>query len=131
LGKNTSGSDREGQLNAPEEHAAPRRRIPKGYRVAVVGLAVLAVVITVIIAGMLDPFPKRKILKANEMFEVTDLEGRWEQISLHCFEDEGSPPYSSQQAAHSTMYYDNGTAHLTVAITVAEIEPTRGGVKRL
>jgi hypothetical protein len=112
-------SDGEDQLNGNAEKAR-KRGISKEYRVALVALVVLVVVVIVILAGMLDPFPKRKILKANEMSEVTGLTGRWEQGALHCYEDE-TPPFSSQQAAHSIMYFDNGTASLTVAITVAEM----------
>lgn len=115
-----SGPDGEGQLTV--NRPAKGKRKPRGFWVALVALVVLAIVVTGMIAGLLDPYPKKVILKANDMGVVTDLRGEWEQTALHCFEDDISPPFSARQAAHSIMYYHNETSHLAIAITVAEME---------
>ncbi len=116
-----SGSDQKDQPSGSEPKRKKRKR-RSGTWVAPLALVVLIIVVSAMLAGFLEPYPKRAILKANEMTAVTGLNGQWEQTSLHCFEHDITPPYSSRQAAHSIMNFDNDTSHLTVAITVAEME---------
>lgn len=116
-----SESDEKDQLSGTELKGEKRKRTRRPW-VALLALVVLTVVISAMIAGLLDPYPKRVILKANEMGDVTDLKGHWEQTSLHCFEDDSSPPFSSQQAANSIIYFYNETSHLAIAITLAEMK---------
>jgi len=97
-----------------------KRGKPAYFWVAALALIVLSVVVAMVAAGLLDPLPKKTILKAGEMDGIIDLDGQWEQVSLHCFE-EGGGPDGALQAAHSILHYRNTTSDLAMSITVADM----------
>jgi hypothetical protein len=114
-----SGSDGEGQLSG---RGVGRKRREAWFWVALLAVVLLVVVVASMIAGLLDPYSKRAILKAEEMGDLTGLRGEWEQTSLHSFEANDTLPFSSREAAYSTIYFHNRTTNLSVAITVAELK---------
>jgi hypothetical protein len=94
----------------------------KRIHLAIVAVAIVAVLViasaTLITAT--DSFPKKAVLKAQDVESITNIQGNWTQESLNTYEN-SSLPYGAKHVAESGVRFENSTGMCTWGFTVAEM----------